>query len=58
MHYLHTSDRLIILHIGCILVFTVYCFLFVFFLYHSLMNKVAQYRHIFVLYNHLYSPLR
>ena len=40
---LHTSDRLIILHIDCILVFIVYCFLFVF-LYHSLMNKVAQMR--------------
>ena len=39
---LHTSDRLIILHIDCILVFIVCCFLFVFSLYHSLMNKVAQ----------------
>ena len=39
---LHTSDRLIILHIDCILVYVVYCFFFVCFLYHSLMNKVAQ----------------
>jgi len=32
-----------ILHIDCISVFIVYCFLFVcFFLYHSLMNKVAH----------------
>ena len=37
---LHTSYRLIILHIDCILVYIVFC-LFVF-LYHSLMHKVAH----------------
>jgi len=40
--YFVSYIRLIILHIDCILVFTVYYFLFVFFLYRSLMNKVAQ----------------
>jgi len=40
------SDCLIILHIDCILVFIVYCSLFVFFLYHLMMNKVAQRREI------------
>ena len=43
--YTHTSDRLIILHIDRRFMYILYCFLFVFFsLYHSLMNKVAQWR--------------
>jgi len=41
----HTSDRLVILHIDRRFMYIVYCFLFVCFsLYHSLMNKVAQWR--------------
>ena len=36
------SDCLIIERTNCILVFTVYCFLFVFFLYHLVVNKVAH----------------
>jgi len=43
--YFVSYTRLIILHIDCILVFVVHYFLFVFFLYHSLTNKVAQFVH-------------
>ena len=40
--YFVSYVRLTILHIDCILVFIVYCSLFVFSLYHSLMNTVAH----------------
>ena len=40
--YFVSYIRLIILHIDCMFVFIVYYFLFVFSLYYSLMNKVAQ----------------
>jgi len=36
---LHTSDRLIILHIDCILMFILYRFMFVFFLSLSLADE-------------------